>query len=863
MKGELSLEISQQKKDAYLSKEQAWQGIGNSNKSDKLLKESEEFNRKLIEKSLDGIWMIDSGGKIVFANERLHKMLGYEKEEMLEQNFLEFIVDEDKEYAWKLLFGSECEDGGVYDISFQDISGNVLHTMVSISPNISEDGRFLGAFAYIKDITDRKKAEEITEFLRDAATRILSFKDPVDRYQLLLDKLLKLTNSRYGYIGYIEEDTGYLIVPTMTKNIWNVCNVKDKDVVYKEFTGLWGWGLKNKKAVLCNDRSQDERSVPLPEGHLEIDNFLSVPCIIEGKIAGQVGLANKPGGYTKDDLHIVERFAQLVVLTISAHKAEDASKKSAARYRELTESISDIFFALDKNLNYTYWNGATEKLTGIKAEDALHKNLVDVSSNTRNTIIQKTYKKVIKTKNPVRLEEVELENGKVDGFFDIEVYPSRDGISVFVKDVTERKKIREEIEYLNKQLLSIIEMDQQIASSLELDGLLSRVCELVIEMLDLKMAWVGLVEKGSHEIRPAAWSGFEKGYLINTKMTYDDSEYAKGPTGTATREKRAVIQNNIRTDQKFKPWREEAIKRGYLSSAAIPLICRGNVLGTVNVYSAKEGFFNDSVVEVLKNYANRVAIAIENARLYEETRRAYEGLKAVDSLKDEMLSNVSHELKTPVTIMSGFLELFLSSEFGEITDEQRDVIETIKRNTRRLIRLIENLVTLRGLEFHEISLEREIIFPNEMLEEVIEETKNFIERKDLSFEYDIQDDLPLIRGDKYKIVQVVFNLIDNAIKFTPPGGEIKIKAKSLRKNIKISVEDTGIGIFEEEIPNIFKRFYQIDGSTTRKYSGTGIGLTISKDIVEAHGGKITVKTKHSTGCIFSFTIPIFEKKSRR
>ncbi len=832
-------------------------------KSERLLKESEEFNRKLIEQSLDGIWMIDSDGKIVFANERLHKMLGYENEDMLGRSFLEFIVEDERTMAGELLFGSKGVENNVHDISFQDRAGNILHTMVSVSPNLTEDGEFLGAFAYIRDITDRKKAEEITEFLRDAATRILSFKDPEDRYQLLLDKLLELTGSRYGFIGYIEENTGHLIIPTLTKSVWDICNVKNKDIVFKEFNGLWGWVLENKKSVLCNDRQQDKRSMPLPDGHIKIDNFLSVPCIIEDKIAGLVALANKPGGYTEDDLRIVERFAQLVVLTISAHRAEEASKKSAARYRELTESISDIFFALDRNLNYTYWNRATEKLTGIKAEDALHKNFSEIPSNTRTGIIEKTYKKVIETKRPVRLEEVHLKNGKIDGFFDIEVYPSRDGISVFVKDVTERKKTREEIEYLNKQLLSIIEVDQQIASTLELDRLLSKVCDLVIEMLDLKMAWVGLVEKGSCEVRPTAWSGDEDGYLRSIRVTYDRSKYGKGPTGTAVREKRVVIQNDIRTDPEFRPWRDEALKRGYHSSAAVPLIYRGNILGTINVYSEKPGFFNESVVKVLKNYANRVAIAIENARLYEETKKAYEGLKAIDSLKDEMLSNVSHELKTPVTIISGFLELLLSSEFGKITEEQKNVIETIKRNTSRLIRLIDNLVTLRGLEFHEISLEKEIIFPNEMLEEVIEETKNFVEQKNLSLEYDIQDNLPLIRGDKYKIVQVMFNLIDNAIKFTPPGGKIRIKAKRLKKNIKISVEDTGIGISEEEIPNIFKRFYQIDGSTTRKYSGTGIGLTISKDIVEAHGGKIFARNKYSNGCIFSFILPIFEKKSRQ
>lgn len=205
------------------------------------------------------------------------------------------------------------------------------------------DGRIVRIEIAI-DITERKKSEEEIRLLSESAQKLLEIKEPDDRYDYILNRMLELTGAKVGYVGYIDEKTGYLVAPTLTRDVWEVCRVPGKNIVFKEFTGLWGWGLKNKKPILCNDIKNDKRSKPPPEGHIEIQNFLSVPCVIKDKIAGQIGLANKKGGFTEEDLRLVEKHAGLLTIAIEKHRAESQIMESEERYRGIFEGVADGVF---------------------------------------------------------------------------------------------------------------------------------------------------------------------------------------------------------------------------------------------------------------------------------------------------------------------------------------------------------------------------------------------------------------------------------------------------------------------------------------------------------------------------------------
>lgn len=222
---------------------------------------------------------------------------------------------------------------------------------------VTIDGRphLLGIF---RDVTGQRKKEQRlsgsearSRILSSAAQSLLRQADPLKRYNYLLDHAREITRSQYGFIGYMDPDTGYLVAPTMTRDIWDECRMHDKDIVLREFGGLWGWVLTHKEPVLSNDPLHDPRHSRQPYGHIRIRTFLGVPCVWRGKVVGMVALANKKGGYTPEDRKLIIDYSHLVTLAILEHrhimekrKAEDALKRS----HRLQESLLSIGLVLPR-----------------------------------------------------------------------------------------------------------------------------------------------------------------------------------------------------------------------------------------------------------------------------------------------------------------------------------------------------------------------------------------------------------------------------------------------------------------------------------------------------------------------------------
>jgi two-component system phosphate regulon sensor histidine kinase PhoR len=226
--------------------------------------------------------------------------------------------------------------------------------------------------------------------------------------------------------------------------------------------------------------------------------------------------------------------------------------------------------------------------------------------------------------------------------------------------------------------------------------------------------------------------------------------------------------------------------------------------------------------------------------------------KDLERIKKDFVANVSHELRTPLTAIKGFAETL---EQDTKDPESRHYLEIIKKNTERLINIVADLMTLSQLEEMEKLLESEKVDLMSLIANGIKISEHLIKTKGLSVEVDAANDLPLIKGDVFRLEQVFINLIDNAAKYTEKGS-ITIKAVKEDSNVKVTVADTGIGIPEEQIPRIFERFYVVDKSRSRKLGGTGLGLSIVKHIVILHGGKISVESRPDSGTTFTVILPI-------
>ncbi len=229
--------------------------------------------------------------------------------------------------------------------------------------------------------------------------------------------------------------------------------------------------------------------------------------------------------------------------------------------------------------------------------------------------------------------------------------------------------------------------------------------------------------------------------------------------------------------------------------------------------------------------------------------------KRVDQMKSDFVSNVSHELRTPLTSIKGAVELVLGTAEATTSGTQRELLNIIKNNTVRLIRLISDLLDLSKIESGKIEMEMKTCLVGTIFYDTVNEIRPLAERKGVTLNVQGPGESAEIYCDKDKVTQIIVNLVGNAIKFTPAGGLITLAGEESDAGIKIRVTDSGIGIPRSQFERIFERFQQVDSSSTRVQGGTGLGLAIAKSIVEAHKGRIWVESELGKGSTFTFTIP--------
>lgn len=228
---------------------------------------------------------------------------------------------------------------------------------------------------------------------------------------------------------------------------------------------------------------------------------------------------------------------------------------------------------------------------------------------------------------------------------------------------------------------------------------------------------------------------------------------------------------------------------------------------------------------------------------------AYEELKSLDEMKDEFLAMSAHELKTPLTPMISFVQLILNEKLGKVSEEQKEALEIISQETRRLLASVNKIMYLTKLESKNIEPILGDLQLRDLIQDIVKSMEQSAIEKKIILTQKITK-LPLIKADRDHMRDVVSNLVDNAIKFTPEGGKISIEAKEEKDHILIKVKDTGMGISNEDITQLFNKGFQADHSIP----GMGLGLSICKKLVNAHGGEIWVESKLGKGSTFCFTL---------
>jgi adenylate cyclase len=268
-----------------------------------------------------------------------------------------------------------------------------------------------------------------------------------------------------------------------------------------------------------------------------------------------------------------------------------------------------------------------------------------------------------------------------------------------------------------------------------------------------------------------------------------------------------------------------------------------------------------SDLNLLSIMGGQIALALENARLYAVERQRAEALaqaleqrRELDRLKDEFIRNVSHELRTPLAMILGYMDLLASGELGELGAGQQEPMNIVLERARFLRELVEDVTAVLVNESRQRP--HEPVSMADLTTSSLTDFQVLARQSDLTLQGYVAPEIPLVLGDAFHLRMVVDNLISNALKFTPAGGTVSVNLRKCDARVVLQVADTGIGIAPEHQVRVFDRFFQVDGSLQRTYEGSGLGLALVREIVQAHSGEVTVESQLGQGSTFTVWLPV-------
>jgi|GEM_PF-976751 len=435
------------------------------------------------------------------------------------------------------------------------------------------------------------------------------------------------------------------------------------------------------------------------------------------------------------------------------------------------------------------------------------------------------------------------------------------GVLSLIQDVTEqrnaqreREQLLSQVEYRALELETVAQVSTSAAGLLNVEELLQTVVDLTKHRFGLYHAHIYLYNPESQLLELAFGAG-EIGRTMVKEGRSIPLDREQSLVAQAGRARRSIIENDVRSNPNFLP---HPLLPETRAEMATPLIAGSMLLGVLDVQSDQSNIFTDDDRKIQTTLASQIAIALQNARLFAEQTATMQRLQELDQLKSAFLANMSHELRTPLNSILGFTEVILEGINGPINDLIHNDLSIIHRNGRHLLNLINDILDMAKIESGKLTLFRETFDVVEVLHEVASTVGPLATQKHLELLVDIEPNLKLpVYADRFRIRQVLLNIVGNALKFTEQGS-VTIGIDTTPTTRMIKIQDTGIGIPLDNQDTIFMEFHQVDNSTTRKAGGTGLGLPISRHLVEMHGGKLSMVSSGNPGegSLFTIELPI-------
>ncbi len=774
--------------------------------------------RKIIETTTQGYWLISPDLRTIDANRAFCEMLGYAKEEMLGRSILDYYDEENRKILLDSVANLAGRERPGYEVALRRRSGERLHCFFSVATLWDEQGRIQGSFALVTDMTDRKRTEEaLLESQRRTADIIQFLPDAT----FVIDADGKVT----FWNRAMEEMTGIKAADMIGKGGYEYALpfYGDKRPILIDFALLPDEVLERDYKVIRKEKNFVAVETMLPDGERYVFGAASPIYDASGKVLGSI-----------------ESIRDLT----DRRRAEVALRESQRQMEDIINFLPDATFVIDAQGKVISWNRAMEEMTGIRAADMIGKGDYEYALpfyGLRRPIlvdlVLRQHERLPDNYGLIRREQ---------SFLTAETYapglPGGDRV-VFaaaapiysiegnvvgsiesIRDVTSRKQAEEALKESEARFRTMMEQSPVATQVFALDGTLEDTNKAAEELF-------------SHAA----------GELVGRYNVLGDEQVRRiGAKALIERvlagESVPAAEFHFDTAESFRgPGRQLWLKtRCYLVRDAA-----GKPKNFVILHED---------ISELKRYQQHLEDMI--AERTAELRQAKVEAEAATRAKSEFLANMSHEIRTPMNAIMGFAGLALKTE---LTKKQRDYLSKIDTSGRALLGLINDILDFSKIEAGKLEMEATDFRLDEVMNNIATMVSNQAARKGVELLNAVAPDVPLaLVGDPLRLGQVLLNLANNAVKFTEHG-HVLLRAELVEKSesrccVRFSVKDTGIGMTADQVGRLFTAFTQADTSTTRKYGGSGLGLTISQRLVEMMGGSIAVESEPGAGSTFSFTV---------
>lgn len=846
------------------------------------------FRQMILDTMSDGLVVIDAQGRVKFTNRRLLRLTGYPAGYLEGRQVGDLFHPEDRDEVMRGLL-SEHATTMKFDQRLITLTGKVIPVLIARSRTASNglDNQVI----VLSDMTEQKQREYELERQTAHMTALYQAAQAMTSNLALHEVLGQILNSATEVVE-AQGASLFLVNHDMESELIVVAAVGHRadELIGLRVPlgeGLAGWVAREAESQLVINSAEDPRfyrAVDQQTG-MSTQSLIAVPLVHGDQVIGVLEVVNKLNGgvFDEDDMRLLEGMGGTAAVSIVNARLYDQAQRrvtelatlldaseTASSTLDLANVLEHIVRSLNQNLEVAQsiimaWNGTKKQLVPLAEVSNTYRLDTPSRELTAGTLahtVLNLAQPQITTVRDTRIHPTDRSYLEAIGMASMMVVPilrqkSAIGYAALMSSTSSafHDKDAYAVQTIIRKWLALVPADIPIAAVER-----QLLAELVDRLLEVPgAAWVSVYDWMPDDT--ISRLVYETGLIEWTQHSSPNLTISQYPTFQRVIESRANHRMSLLALNPGAAEYNWLAGRGGQSALLVPLLLHGVAIGMVILVDISDRIFDDEEIRLAQGIANVVSNAMENARLYQslESRAkalesAYSELQDADRAKDQFIQNISHELRTPLIHVLGYAELLRDGTFGDINDEQREALRSIAEKGQKVADIVEDMVAAQTQEAQ--TFDRQSIDLVAVIQQAIDRNRERLAAAGMSLITHFPPMIPPVLADAKAIGEAFEKLFDNALKFGADGEQIEVVVRDTEGPVvQIAIRDYGIGVPETEHNKIFQRFYQVDGSATRRYGGSGLGLAVAKAIIEGHGGKIGVRSKPGEGSVFYFNLP--------